>query len=60
MKPIIVTSDLHLSAEASVGTARDLARLLRANAGHEFMLAGDVFNLSWEAPGRSAVEGGWR
>jgi len=56
MKPIIVTSDLHLSAEASVGTARDLARLLRANAGHEFMLAGDVFNLSWEAPGRSAVE----
>ncbi|MEI9940816.1 MAG: metallophosphoesterase [Pseudomonadota bacterium] len=55
MKPIIVTSDLHLSAGASAGTVRDLARLMRDNPGHEFILAGDVFNLSWEAPGRSAV-----
>jgi UDP-2,3-diacylglucosamine pyrophosphatase LpxH len=55
MKPIIVTSDLHLSADAS-GTVHDLAQLIRANPGHELMLAGDVFNLSWEAPGRSAVE----
>ena len=56
MKPIIVTSDLHLSPDASAGTVRDLARLIRANPGHEFILAGDVFNLSWEAPGRSAVD----
>ncbi len=56
MKPIIVTSDLHLSADASAGTVRDLARLMRDNVGHEFILAGDVFNLSWEAPGRSAVD----
>lgn len=56
MKPFIVTSDLHLSADASTGTVRDLTRLMRDNPGHEFMLAGDVFNLSWEAPGRSAVE----
>ncbi|HET7542736.1 MAG TPA: metallophosphoesterase [Polyangiaceae bacterium] len=56
MKPFIVTSDLHLSADASASTVRDLARLLRDNPGHEFILAGDVFNLSWEAPGRSAVE----
>ncbi len=56
MKPIIVTSDLHLSGGASAGTVRDLARLMRANPGHEFILAGDVFNLSWEAPGRSPRE----
>jgi len=56
MKPFIVTSDLHLSADASAGTVSDLARLMRENSGHEFILAGDVFNLSWEAPGRSAVE----
>lgn len=56
MKPFIVTSDLHLSADSSAATVRDLARLLHANPGHEFILAGDVFNLSWEAPGRSAVD----
>ncbi|HYP76183.1 MAG TPA: metallophosphoesterase [Polyangiaceae bacterium] len=56
MKPFIVTSDLHLSADASAATVRDLLRLLNANPGHEFMLAGDVFNLSWEEPGRAAVD----
>ena len=56
MKPFIVTSDLHLSASGSAGTVRDLSRLMRDNPGHEFILAGDVFNLSWEAPGRNAVE----
>ena len=56
MKPIIVTSDLHLSGDASVGTVRDLARLIQENPGHELMLAGDVFNLSWEEPGRSAPD----
>ena len=56
MQPLIVASDLHLSAEASAGTVRDLAHLMRVNPGHDFILAGDVFNLSWEAPGRSAIE----
>ena len=56
MRPIIVTSDLHLSAEASAGTVRDLTRLMDEHAGHELILAGDVFNLSWEAPGRSAAD----
>jgi UDP-2,3-diacylglucosamine pyrophosphatase LpxH len=56
MQPLIVASDLHLSADASAGTVRDLGSLLRDNPGHELILAGDVFNLSWEAPGRSPVE----
>jgi UDP-2,3-diacylglucosamine pyrophosphatase LpxH len=59
MQPLIVASDLHLSADASAGTVRDLAQLLAESPGHEFILAGDVFNLSWEAPGRSAVEAVW-
>jgi UDP-2,3-diacylglucosamine pyrophosphatase LpxH len=55
MRPFIVTSDLHLSADASASTVHDLARLIRGNPGHELILAGDVFNLSWEAPGNSAL-----
>ena len=56
MQPFIVASDLHLSAEASADTVRALAQLLGNHPGHELILAGDVFNLSWEAPGRSAIE----
>ena len=56
MQPFIVASDLHLSAEASTGTVRDLAHLMARSPGHELILAGDVFNLSWEEPGRSAVD----
>ncbi len=55
MQPLIVASDLHLSADASAGTVRDLASVLQSAPDHELILAGDVFNLSWEAPGRSAV-----
>src|SRR4051812_29738824 len=54
MHPLIVTSDLHFAADASASTVRDLAGLLRDHPSHEFVLAGDVFNLSWEAPGQSA------
>src|SRR3954464_15946460 len=54
MQPFIVSSDLHLSADASAGMVRDLGRLLSQYGGHEVVLAGDVFNLSWEAPGSSA------
>ncbi|HEY4105660.1 MAG TPA: metallophosphoesterase [Polyangiaceae bacterium] len=56
MQPLIVASDLHLSAEASAHTVAALVDLLRAGAGHEIILAGDVFNLSWEAPGHAPVE----
>jgi UDP-2,3-diacylglucosamine pyrophosphatase LpxH len=56
MQPLIVASDLHLSADASAGTVRDLAHLMRSHPGHDFILAGDIFNLSWETPGRSAIE----
>jgi len=56
MRPLIVTSDLHLSADASAATVHALTQLIRSNPGHELILAGDVFNLSWEAPGSSAVE----
>jgi len=56
MRPLIVTSDLHLSVEASAGTVQALTHLIRGNPEHELILAGDVFNLSWEAPGSSAAE----
>ncbi len=56
MRPLIVTSDLHLSTDASAGTVQALTHLIRGNSDHELILAGDVFNLSWEAPGRSAVD----
>jgi UDP-2,3-diacylglucosamine pyrophosphatase LpxH len=56
MLPFIVASDLHLSADASAGTVRDLGTLVHAHPGHELILAGDVFNLSWEPPERSAVD----
>ena len=56
MRPLIVTSDLHLSADASAGTVNALTQLIRGNPGHELILAGDVFNLSWEAPGSSSIE----
>ncbi|MEP7050853.1 MAG: metallophosphoesterase [Pseudomonadota bacterium] len=55
MRPLIVTSDLHLSENASAGTVQALTQLLRDHPGHELILAGDVFNLSWEAPGRSPI-----
>ena len=53
IRPLIVASDVHLSPDATDDTASDLARLLRAHAGHEAILAGDVFNLSWEPAGNS-------
>jgi UDP-2,3-diacylglucosamine pyrophosphatase LpxH len=56
MLPFIVASDLHLSAEAEAGTVRDLGRLWRAHPGHELILAGDVFNLSWEPAERPPVD----
>jgi UDP-2,3-diacylglucosamine pyrophosphatase LpxH len=55
MRPLIVTSDLHLSTDASAGTVQALTHLIRDNRDHELILAGDAFNLSWEAPGSSAV-----
>src|ERR1700753_4069844 len=56
MRPFIVASDLHLSPTSSGRTAHALTDLVRSNPDHEVILAGDVFNLSWEAAGRSAAE----
>jgi len=56
MRPFIVASDLHLSPQSSGNTARALTDLLRRNREHELILAGDVFNLSWEASDSTAVE----
>jgi UDP-2,3-diacylglucosamine pyrophosphatase LpxH len=56
MQPIIVSSDLHLAEQGSDATVRDLSRLLREHPGHELILAGDVFNLSWEPPDHEPTE----
>lgn len=56
MQPFIVSSDLHLSAQGSDPTVQDLTRLLIAHPGHELILAGDVFNLSWEPPDHAPTE----
>ena len=56
MRPFIVASDLHLSPQSSGNTVRALTTLLQRNGAHELILAGDVFNLSWETAGRSPLE----
>jgi predicted phosphodiesterase len=53
--PLVVTSDVHLSPRASPAVARDLARLIAEHPGHEIVLAGDVFDLSFE-PARKRPE----
>src|SRR5829696_5198261 len=42
-QPLVVLSDVHLSATGRSEVANDLAELVRASAGHELILAGDVF-----------------
>jgi UDP-2,3-diacylglucosamine pyrophosphatase LpxH len=51
-EPLVVLSDVHLSATGKRGVAKDLAELIRGSAGHELILAGDVFDLSTEPPDR--------
>ncbi|HEY2407198.1 MAG TPA: metallophosphoesterase [Polyangiaceae bacterium] len=56
MRPLLVASDVHLSHGGSGATSRALGELVRKSGGHELVLAGDIFNLSLDAPSRSAVE----
>jgi UDP-2,3-diacylglucosamine pyrophosphatase LpxH len=51
-QPLVVLSDVHLSAAGRGEVARDLAELVRQHPGHELILAGDVFDLSTEPQGR--------
>jgi UDP-2,3-diacylglucosamine pyrophosphatase LpxH len=47
-EPLVVLSDVHLSATGKSEVAKDLAELVRRSPGHELILAGDVFDLSTE------------
>src|SRR4026209_2473930 len=47
---MLLVSDVHLSHLASPAPANDLARLVREHAGHEIVLAGDIFDLSYDRP----------
>jgi UDP-2,3-diacylglucosamine pyrophosphatase LpxH len=51
-EPLAVASDVHLEHSGSARSAERLAKLLDAHAGHEVVLAGDIFNLSLDAPNR--------
>jgi predicted phosphodiesterase len=55
-QPLIVASDVHLEHEGSGPSAERLAQLLRRHPGHEVVLAGDIFNLSVDRPGRDPAE----
>ncbi|MGC4087797.1 MAG: metallophosphoesterase [Polyangiaceae bacterium] len=52
----LVVSDLHLEPSASGKTAEALAELVRAHAGMEIVLGGDVFGLSHEPLGHDAAQ----
>ncbi len=49
-EPLVVASDVHLEHEGCLERARRLARLVDEHAGHEIVLAGDIFNLSLDRP----------
>lgn len=53
---LAIASDVHLEHEGSERSAGRLARLLASHAGHEVVLAGDIFNLSLDAPSRDPGE----
>lgn len=46
-RPIVLLSDTHLGPHSSSALERDLARALHGRPGHEILLAGDVFDLSF-------------
>ena len=54
--PLVIASDVHLEQTGSERSAGRLAKLIRAHAGHEIILAGDVFNLSVDPPSRDPGE----
>jgi len=55
-EPLAIASDVHLEQAGSERSAARLARLFQQHAGHEVVLAGDIFNLSIDAPGRDPAE----
>lgn len=56
VEPLAIASDVHLQHEGSERSAGRLAQLLDAHAGHEVILAGDIFNLSVDRPSRDPAE----
>jgi len=55
-EPLAIASDVHLTRDASAISAGRLAKLLETHAGHEVVLAGDIFNLSLDAPSCDPAE----
>lgn len=55
-QPLVILSDLHLVHGGSMGTAKAFAKLVRACAGLEIVLNGDVFGLSNDPDTREPVE----
>jgi UDP-2,3-diacylglucosamine pyrophosphatase LpxH len=55
-EPLAIASDVHLEHTGSERSASRLARLLQGHAGHEVVLAGDIFNLSIDPPSRDPSE----
>lgn len=55
-EPLVVASDVHLTQGGSERSAGRLAKLIEQYPGHEIVLAGDIFNLSLDAPSRDPSE----
>lgn len=55
-EPLAIASDVHLEATGSERSASRLARLIEGSAGHEIVLAGDIFNLSLDVPSRNPAD----
>jgi predicted phosphodiesterase len=55
-EPLVIASDVHLQHEGSEKQATRLAKLVESKAGFEIVLAGDIFNLSLDRPGRDPRE----
>jgi predicted phosphodiesterase len=55
-EPLVIASDVHLTRGGSERSAGRLAQLIEQHAGHEVVLAGDIFNLSLDAPSRDPSE----
>lgn len=55
-EPLVIASDVHLQHEGSERSAARLAKLVASKPGFELVLAGDIFNLSLDRPGRDPGE----
>lgn len=55
-EPLVIASDVHLEQTGSERSAARLSRLFHEHAGHEIVLAGDIFNLSLDVPSRDPAE----